>query len=189
MSQNIMARILLLKLKYQILLVLLKKTDYNTKVTEIENKLNDHNHDKYIDTPEFNKLAADVFNAKLTQTNLVTKTHFDAKLSTLNRKTTSNKTKHVLVENELNKLKTFDSSYYNGKSYFEEDGTPIYLIFQPLNKYFKVGGGNPYYVLSWTSKGLSNESIKPPTTSDNSLTPIINYYGTKTKVSFDMSCL
>ena len=29
---------------------LVKKTDYNTKVTEIENKLTDHNHDKYIDT-------------------------------------------------------------------------------------------------------------------------------------------
>ena len=36
------------------------KTDYNTKITEIENKLNNHNHDKYIDTSEFNKLAADV---------------------------------------------------------------------------------------------------------------------------------
>ena len=33
---------------------LVKKTDYNTKVTEIENKLNNHNHDKYITTPEFN---------------------------------------------------------------------------------------------------------------------------------------
>ena len=31
---------------------LVKKTDYNTKVTEIENKLNNHNHDKYIDTPD-----------------------------------------------------------------------------------------------------------------------------------------
>ena len=36
---------------------------------------------------------------------------------------------------------------------------------------------------------MSNETIKPPTTSDNSLSPILNYYGTKTKVSFDMSCL
>ena len=36
---------------------LVKKTDYNTKVTEIENK--DHNHDKYIDTSGFNKLAVD----------------------------------------------------------------------------------------------------------------------------------
>ena len=35
---------------------------------------------------EFNKLAADVFNARLSQANLVTKTDFDDKLSNLNRK-------------------------------------------------------------------------------------------------------
>ena len=35
---------------------LVKKTDHNTKVTEIENKLNNHNHDKYITTQEFNNL-------------------------------------------------------------------------------------------------------------------------------------
>ena len=52
---------------------LVKKRDYNTKVTEIENKLNNHNHDKYITTPEFNTLAADVFNARLAQANLVIK--------------------------------------------------------------------------------------------------------------------
>ena len=119
----------------------------------------------------------------------MTKTDFDAKLSNLKRKITSNKTKHILVENELNKLKTFDSNYYNGKSYFEEDGTPNYLIFQPLNKYLKVGDDNLYYVLSWTSKGLSNESIKPPATSDNILTPTLSYCGTKTKVSFSRACL
>ena len=129
------------------LLIQLKKTDYNIKVTEIENKLNNHNHDKYIDTSEFNKLAVDVFNARLAQSNLVTKANFGAKLSGLNRKTTQNKTKHLLFENELNKLKTFYSSYSNGKSYFEKDGTPNNLIFQPLNKYFKVGG-NLHYVLS-----------------------------------------
>ena len=39
------------------------------------------------------------------------------------------------------------------------------------------------------SKGLSNESIKPPTTTNNSLTPELNYYGTKTKVKFTRSCL
>ena len=44
------------------LVTLLKKTDYSTKVTEI--------HDKYIDTQEFNKLAGDVFNARLAQANL-----------------------------------------------------------------------------------------------------------------------
>ena len=44
---------------------LVKKTDYNTKNNKLEKKLTDHNHDKYITTPEFNTLAAGVFNARL----------------------------------------------------------------------------------------------------------------------------
>ena len=72
---------------------LVKKTDFNTKVTEIQNKLNNHNHDKYITTPEFNTLAVDVFNARLAQSNLITKTDLEAKLSNLNRKITANKSK------------------------------------------------------------------------------------------------
>ena len=52
---------------------LVKKTDYNTKVTEIENKLNNHNHDKYITTQKFDTLAADAFNATLVQANLIKK--------------------------------------------------------------------------------------------------------------------
>ena len=77
---------------------LVKKTDYNKKNTEIENKLNNHNHDKYITTPEFNTFAADVFNARLAQANLIRKTDFDAKLSSLNRKITANKTKIYLLK-------------------------------------------------------------------------------------------
>ena len=135
-------------------------------------------------------LATNAFNTKVAQANLVTKTDFDAKLSILNRNITENKTDHLIVKNELNKLKIFDSSYYNGKSYFEEDEKTNCLIFQPLSKYFKVNCNSLYYVSSWTSKRLSNESIKPRTTSDNSLTPILNCYdGPKIKVSFDMSCL
>ena len=94
----------------------------------------------------------------------------------------------MLVENEFKKLKTFDSSYFIGKSQFEEDGTQNYLVFQPLNKHFKVII-NTDYVSSWKSKGLSAESIKPPTTSNNSLTPALNYYGTKTRVKLTGSCL
>ena len=44
-----------------------------------------------------------------------------------------------------------------------------YLVYQPLNKYFKVIA-NTDYVSSWKSKGLSAETIKPPTF-DNNLTP------------------
>ena len=137
---------------------LVKKTDYNTKVTEIENKLNNHNHDKYITTPEFNTLAADVFNARLAQANLITKTDFDAKLSSLNKKITSNKAKHLLVENELNKLKTFDLSYFIVKNYFEEDGSQNYLVFQPISSYFKIIA-NTKFISSWKSDGLSDKTI------------------------------
>ena len=94
----------------------------------------------------------------------------------------------MLVENELNKLKKFDSSYLIGKSHFEEDGTQSYLVFQTKNKYFNLITNTDYFS-SWKSKGLSAASIKPPTTSDNSLAPALNYYGTKTRVKFTGSCL
>ena len=68
----------------------------------------------------------------------MTKTDFDAKLLSLNKRVTANKTRHLLVENELKKLRAFDLSYFIGKSHFEEDGTQNYLVFQPLNKYFKI---------------------------------------------------
>ena len=58
----------------------MKKTDYGTKVSEIEKKITDHNHDKYITTPEFNNLAAGAFTARLAQADLITKTDFDNKL-------------------------------------------------------------------------------------------------------------
>ena len=38
-------------------------------------------------------------------------------------------------------------------------------------------------------KGISNESIKPSTTSKNSLNPTLSYYGTKVRVQFTKSCL
>ena len=61
----------------------------------------------------------------LMQANLMTKTDFDIKLSSLNKKITANKSKNLLVENELKKIQTIDSSYFTGKSHFEEDGTKI----------------------------------------------------------------
>ena len=41
--------------------MLSKKTDYNTKTNEIENKITaDHDHDKYITTQELNKLTPEL---------------------------------------------------------------------------------------------------------------------------------
>ena len=102
---------------------LVKKTDYNTKITEIENRLIDHNRGKNITTPEFNRLTAENFAARLKQANLVTKADFDDKLKSLNQKSNPDKTEHLLVENELRKLKTLDSSYFRGRNCFEDDDT------------------------------------------------------------------
>ena len=163
---------------------LVKKTDYNTKITDIENKLNNYNHDKFIDTSKFNTLAANVFNERLAQANIMTKTDFDAKQSSLNRKITANKTRHFLNDNDL--------CYYRSKQYFDEgSGKQNYLVFLPINKYSKLNSvvDAADYVLSWQPKGLSDESIKPATTFDNNLNPELNYYGTKTRVRFTGSYL
>ena len=79
------------------------------------------------------------------------KTDFDNKVSRLNSKIAANKTKSESIDNELKKLKTLDLSYFIGQSHFEEDDTQNYLVFQPLNKYFKLIA-NTDYVSSWKSK-------------------------------------
>ena len=85
------------------------------------------------------------------------------------------------------KLKTLDLIYFIGNSHFEEDGTQNYLVFQPLKKYYKLITITNY-ISSWKSKGLSAETIKPPSTSDNNLTSGVSYYDTKTRVKFTGSC-
>ena len=170
------------------LVISLKKTNYNTKVTEIENKLIYHNHDKYVTTPEFDKLAADFFNARLSHTNLIVKTNFDNTVSSLDRKIAENKTKKNSIENKLKKLKTFDLSYFIGKSHFEEDGAQNYLVFQPIFRYFKIIA-NKKFISLWKSKGLSDKTITPYTISDNSLTPLIDYYGSEIRAKFNKGCL
>ena len=81
--------------------ILVEKTDYDTEITEIQNKLNNHNRNKYITTPKFNTLTADVFNARLSQANFVTKTTFDNTVSSLDSKIAEDKTKNKSIENEL----------------------------------------------------------------------------------------
>ena len=88
----------------------------------------------------------------------------------------------------MNKIKTFDSDYFIGKSHFGEDGTQNYLVFQPMYRYFKMFTSTDN-ISSGKSKGLSHESIKPPTSSDNSLNPALDYYGIKIRVKFTASCL
>ena len=70
---------------------LVRKTDYNTKINGIEKKFTDHSHNKYIISPEFNKLTAENFAARLAQANFVTKTDFENRLINLFKKLTQTK--------------------------------------------------------------------------------------------------
>ena len=69
-----------------------------------------------------------------------------------------------------------------------EDGSQAYLIFQSIYRYFKTIV-NTNYILSWKSRGLSAEYIKPPATSDNSLNPELSYIGYNIRVEFTGICL
>ena len=57
---------------------LVKKTNYDTKLSDIEKKIAHNNHDKYITAQEFNKL--------ITDNKLNNKTDFDVKLARLSKK-------------------------------------------------------------------------------------------------------
>ena len=67
------------------------KSNYNTKISEIESKINNHNHDKYVTTTALNALSV----------NLIAKTNFDAELKKISDRVTSNKTKDLLLESEI----------------------------------------------------------------------------------------
>ena len=120
-------------------------------------------------TIEFNKL-------KLAQADLVTKTNFDNKLKSYNKKVVSNKTKNLHIEKKLN---AFDLSYFCGKNYVDEDGTQNWFVFQPMGKYLKITyTSNINYVLSWVSKGLSDLEINSIKTNSYLLNPRIDQYDT-----------
>ena len=94
--------------------ILVKKTSYNKKITEIEKNLTAHNYDNYILTSDFNKLAADVLNARLARANLVSKTILDNTVSNLNSETKATKTANTSLKNLLERLEKnlFESFYW-----------------------------------------------------------------------------
>ena len=128
------------------LVVLLKKTDYNTRVAEI-----------------------------------------DTTLSSLDGKIAKNR--NELIKDILEGTSFGTLLLSMGNAMFDGgDGFQAYLVLQPVYKYFKTIT-NTNYISSWKSKGLSAESIKPFPTSDNSLTPLIDYYNYNIRVKFNRSIL
>ena len=82
----------------------------------------------------------------------------------------------------LKKLETFDLIYFCGKSHFEDDGTQNYLVFQTTYRHFNIVSNNDSNILSWKFKGLSDKSIKPPSTSNKMRNPSLNDVGTKARI-------
>ena len=100
---------------------------------------------------------------------MITKTDFDNAVSSLDSKIAVNKAK-----NEFNINYSFFSLV--NSLFHRENGFQVYLIFQPILRYVRVIANNKY-ISEWKSKGLPDESIKTFRTSNNSLTPFIDYHG------------
>ena len=80
-------------------------------------------------------------------------------------------------------------SYFHGKSYFDEDGTQNYYIFQPISKYLKVAYVNDVnYILSWKSRRLNDIKIESIKTNNYLLNPRMDIYDTsKITIKFNGS--
>ena len=122
-------------------------------------------------------------NTRIVQANLLKKTDFDNKVSDLNRKIVSNKTKGISIAKEL--------SYFRGKNYFDEYGNQNYHIVQPISKYLKVAYvGDINYILSWKSRGLNDVKIESIKTNNYSLNPHMDHYDmSKIRIKFNGSFL
>ena len=82
-------------------------------------------------------MTADLFKARLAaRTDLIRKPDFDSRLKKISDRVTKNKAKHLPVENELKKLKIFDSSYFLGKNYFEGNDGAQNSCFSGRSKVF-----------------------------------------------------
>ena len=158
---------------------MVKKTDYNSKITEIEDKIPDTSNlaTKTALTTVKNKIP-DISNLA-TETALTT---VENKIADTNSLVSDYNTKITGIENNIEKLQAYDLSYFKDKQYFDEgSGKQNYLEFLPMEKYFKLNSVVDVidHVLSWQYKGISHESIKPPTTSNNSVNARLSYNDTK----------
>ena len=187
------------------LIIKSKKNCLKLTIGEIENKIiTDHSHDQYITTQEFNKLTAENFTARLDDiANLVEKTDFNDKLKDLNKIVTSNKTKYVLVENELNELSkkvkaistkalTKDFIYghkiLSSTKYFSSGIYQNYLVFIPTKKCIKHFNGTTR-INSWKSNGMPKKYIENVTKSDSNFAPTFVCHHLLPNINFDRHCL
>ena len=140
------------------------KTDYNTKISEIENKIvTDHDHDKHITTQEFNKLTSENVTAWLAQANLARKIN----IANFIKKTDSNKNElnelskkvKVVPAKRLTKDLINKCTTLNGAKCFSSGTLQNYLVFVQAKKYVKYFSSSTR-IDSWKSNGISEKYMK-----------------------------
>ena len=103
------------------------------------------------------------FAARLKQADLGNKTDFDNKLSSFNKRITSNKTKYLEVQGKLNILITKDYNFFLRRIYFtSNDGSQNTFAYQPtLDTLELIKDKTTNYILSWKSNGVFNSKLRP----------------------------
>ena len=148
----------------------------NTTSSEVE--IENLNHDKYITTPEFNKLTAEGFAARLKQANLVTKTDFDYKLTSFSKRSFSNKTKHLEVQKKLDSLLRKITIFSLGRIYFtSNDGSKNRFVYQPIFYVVELKIEKRIeYINGWKSKSVYNSKL---VALNGAFLPNLKYFGNK----------
>ena len=77
----------------------------------------------------------------------------------------------IKTEKNFLKVQTFDLSYFNGKSYFDDDRSQNCLIFQAISNTFTMLTGDTNTIIAWKSKGLLDKSVESHITPSNSFAP------------------
>ena len=71
---NLVTASALTSVEIKCLMLVIQSKDYNTKINEVKKKMSDHDHsNRYITTPEFNKLTPESFAERPKQANLARK--------------------------------------------------------------------------------------------------------------------
>ena len=142
---------------------MVKKTDFNTKVTEIEGKIPDVS--SLVKKIDYATEIANIKNYYITNAasnarykDLIQKTKFDTEVKKINDNIV------LTCNNRLNQSKdAIDdleryASYFRGKNYFDgNDRAQNTLVFQTMQKHCNLV--NEYQIDEWKSKGLFNQYL------------------------------
>ena len=92
-------------------------------------------------------------------------------------------------QEKIEKLQTYDSSIFIDQSYFFNDGSQDFLMFEPIFETFPRTSRTTEAILAWQSRGVLNEKIRSPTAANYYLSPKMKWHNSKLRVELKRSCL